>query len=89
MTTSLRKVVFERKNSFTQNKPTLTKLLLLPNKNNTEKQIFKSCRKRIFIKVVFFIFLVFFLHKDPIELSNFDILYLENYFQFCYDVERF
>ena len=35
------------------------------------------------MKLSFFAFKVCAFHKEPIELSGFDPLYLENYFEFC------
>ena len=46
--------------------------------------IAKTVRGDIFLmKCSSFAFLVCALHKEPIELSGFDHLYLENYLEFC------
>ena len=43
---------------------------------------------RFLMKLSFFAFLVCAFHKEPIELSDFDLLYLKNYFEFLKAVKN-
>ena len=49
-----------------------------------ENVCFKTVgRDRFFMKWSIFAYLVCAFHKEPIELSGFDPLYLNNYLEFC------
>ena len=43
----------------------------------------KRKRRQLFNEIELFAVLVYAFHKEPIELSGFNQLYLENYFEVC------
>ena len=54
-----------------------------------EEDCLKAVEGNIFlIKLSFFAFLVCAFHKEPAELSDFDLLYLKNYFEFLKAVKN-
>ena len=77
-----------KKQTFTQNKKNSYTQMILKLVKSKLRKFEEDCLKtvggdRFLMKWSFFAFLVCPFHKEPIERSGFNPLYLKNYFKFC------